>query len=273
LKTYRDIFETAFTSVIEDFNSTINVNKKLIFHLYSSWHYHFSIVEYIIYLHVNVVKSANLTYFEVQMSHSEVMEPFESLSIASFGSSTLPQPKSLYRPQNHQVFDTDDNIKQFYQTKITNYIDDIDGATRKNKYERFYNKTLPNIQAENSLNFVSPTKRLLHNRRQIRDIMNIDDIDGTRMKVVKGIVTTKRHVNPLEPVYDLPKYIEPEAIPTKFLRDTLDIKDIKGCAPKSFEINQPRDSYGVENIEGTRSTIKLVMTTAVLLIISLLTNS
>ena len=185
----------------------------------------------------------------------EALEPFESLSIASFGASTLPQPKH-YR--QNQIFDTDDSIKQFYQTKITNYIDDIDGATVKNKYERFYNKTLPNLHDNNSLNYVSSTKQLLQNRRQIRDVMNIDDIDGTRMKVVKGIVTTKRHVNPLEPIYDLPKYAERAITPPKFLRDTLNTKDIVGSTPKSLQVSRPRDSNRVEDIEGAKSKVKLV---------------
>lgn len=184
-------------------------------------------------------------------------EHFETLSIASFGASTLPRQQP-FRPRDHdKVFDTDDSIKNFYQTKITNYIDDIDGATVKNKYQRFLNKTLPaSLHDDNSLNFISPTKRILNNRRQVRDIMNIDDIEGTRMKVVKGIVTTNRHINPLEPIYDLPKYVEPIVPPPKFLRDTLDIKDIKGCTPKSFNVSQPRDPYQIDDIEGTRSKTK-----------------
>lgn len=167
------------------------------------------------------------------MSNDE--RQYESLSIATFGSSTLPR-----------------ETKQIYERKITNYIDDIDGAKRVNKYEKFYNKTLPNL---NEYSY-SKSNALSQHSRQVRDIMKIDDIDGTRQKVMTGIAITKRHVNPLEPNYDLPKSIERLNTPPKFLRDTLVISDIAGTSTKPQHTYETRNFYQVDDIEGTKSKIK-----------------
>lgn len=185
-------------------------------------------------------------------------DQYESMSIASFGASTLLEPKYNSKSHTTSIFGTDDNIKQFYQTKITNYIDDIDGATVKNKYERFCNKTLPNLNDQYSLmnESISSHKKILKNTTQIRDTMNIDDIEGTRTRVKNGMVKTKRHVNPLEPNYDLPTYVSKPATPPKFLRDTLNIRDIKGTTPHILRPYETRDLHSVDDIEGTQSTVK-----------------
>ena len=69
---------------------------------------------------------------------------------------------------------------------------------------------------------------------------------------------SKRNINPLQPKYNLPKVENyPPEIP-KFIRNSIDIKDIKGSSPKIFPISKTRDNfpkYG-NSIEGSKPKIK-----------------
>jgi len=57
------------------------------------------------------------------------------------------------------------------------------------------------------------------------------------------MMRTKRHVNPLVPEYDLPKFHTTSLIEPKFIRDTLDISDIDGTKTKPIKTNTFKIRY------------------------------
>ena len=66
---------------------------------------------------------------------------------------------------------------------------------------------------------------------------------------------TKRCTNPLEPKYNLPKVEEyPPEIP-KFIRDSIDIKDISGARPQKYFQWKTRETFPIDNhgIEGSKT--------------------
>ena len=66
---------------------------------------------------------------------------------------------------------------------------------------------------------------------------------------------TKRCTNPLEPKYTLPKVEEyPPPIP-KFIRDSIDIKDIQGAKPQKYFQWKTRETFPLDNhgIEGSKT--------------------
>ena len=66
---------------------------------------------------------------------------------------------------------------------------------------------------------------------------------------------TKRCTNPLEPKYNLPKVEEyPPEIP-KFIRDSIDIKDISGARPQKYFQWKTRETFPLNNhgIEGSKT--------------------
>ena len=66
------------------------------------------------------------------LGHNDHINQYESMSIASFGASTLLEPKYNSKSHSTSIFGTDDNIKQFYQTKIT-----LLGLAALISYQRF----------------------------------------------------------------------------------------------------------------------------------------
>ena len=108
-------------------------------------------------------------------------------------------------------------------------------------------------------------------------INKVDDIDRTNPKILhyplnkpeynltnKDIeksspqmnhLKTKRCTNPLEPKYNLPKVEEyPPEIP-KFIRDSIDIKDISGARPQKYFQWKTRETFPINNhgIEGSKT--------------------
>lgn len=158
------------------------------------------------------------------------MEEYHTLSIASLGNSTLSDAKS--KPQIHYVnynsdifSDLQQQKKQFkIQTHQTNDVSDIDGARPRTSKER---------------NYVSKS-------------LNVDDIDGARARFRDRILHTKRHTDPLQPEYQLPKAeIAPPENPP-FHRDPLMIDDIEGTRTSHRKIFPGRDFSDTSDIEGTK---------------------
>ena len=108
-------------------------------------------------------------------------------------------------------------------------------------------------------------------------INKVDDIDRTNPKILhyplnkpefnltnKDIeksspqmnhLKTKRCINPLEPKYNLPKVEEyPPEVP-KFIRDSIDIKDISGARPQKYFQWKTRETFPINNhgIEGSKT--------------------
>jgi len=163
-----------------------------------------------------------------------MLSQYETMSIAASGNPCLETA-----------------TKKSFQSRITNYIDDIDGSRNKNKYEKFYKDAIqystPEIEDHN------PLRRESH-RKTVRDALFIDDIDGTRRRVKDRMIETKRCTNPLEPVYKLPEVEIRIHTPPRFLRDSTRLDDIEGSSSAPLYNNRrtQRDPLKISDIEGSK---------------------
>eukprot|EP01039_Chlorochromonas_danica_P002693 gene2693-2943_t len=161
--------------------------------------------------------------------------PYQTMSIATPGPATLPRSDG----------------KRFAM-KQTNDISDIDGAHAAPSYRLYTNKpvfTQADIPG-------STSKVLCHGRNTRDNSLYIDDIEGTRRMIKDRMMRTNRHVNPLEPVYQLPSYAPLEASQPTFLRDNIDVSDIEGTKPKPKKEFATRDIMSIQDIEGARTGLK-----------------
>lgn len=157
-----------------------------------------------------------------------------SMSITSLGPSTMPKTSSHHRA-----------------VRISNNTSDVDGATRTtSQYERFANKP-PLLQSDV---FGSTSKPLTHTRNTMDNCLYIDDIDGARARVTDKMIVTKRHVNPLQPEYDLPAFEVAKPYEPKFVRHTMDFSDIEGTQSKPMMKFAPKNCTNkVDDIVGAQA--------------------
>ena len=80
----------------------------------------------------------------------------------------------------------------------------------------------------------------------------VDDIDGARTFIKDKMLPTGRHVDPLQPTYQLPSFNMFHDNETKFLRNTLDVSDIDGATPKVPKKYAPRETMP-NDIEGAQA--------------------
>lgn len=162
---------------------------------------------------------------------------YNSLSLASFGPATLDDSK-----RREVVLNKRDSFDP----------SDIEGTRFVNKHERFankYNTVEPPISGS--------TSKVLSKSRNVRDnTLYIDDIEGTRRKVKDRMARTNRHVDPLQPQYELPRYVATEPVIPKFVRDEFLIDDIEGTRSKPLYPNRPKDILSVNDIEGAKADWK-----------------
>ena len=129
---------------------------------------------------------------------------------------------------------------------LNNYTLDIGGAspTKRCLYIHKPDFTLINEDIEKS----SPS--CLHRYLDKPDYtLSNKDIEKSS-PVGHHCFNTSRHVNPLEPEYPLPTAISPfEEDKPKFLRNTLDVTDIKGAVPKKYIRYSIRDNINVNDID------------------------
>ena len=152
-----------------------------------------------------------------------------------------PMPNKKDSMSNRCLDETDFPKRKFKQlsTKrdfsLNNYSLDIEGAAPRSN-SIFINKTdftLTNQDIEKS----TPKKIIPEQSNKPNYILSNRDIEGS---LPRGhhVFKTSRHCDPLNPVYPLPsagvKF--PPEIP-KFLRNTLDIRDIPGAIPKENKLN------------------------------------
>ncbi len=84
---------------------------------------------------------------------------------------------------------------------------------------------------------------------------NLTNKDIEKSSPQMNHLKTKRCTNPLEPKYNLPKVEEyPPEIP-KFIRDSIDIKDISGARPQKYFQWKTRETFPLNNhgIEGSKT--------------------
>ena len=118
---------------------------------------------------------------------------------------------------------------------LNNYSLDIEGAAPRSN-SIFTNKTDFTLKKED-IEKASPKKMIPEKTNKPNYILNNRDIEGT---LPRGhhCFATSRHCDPLNPVYPLPSagIRFPPEVP-KFLRNTLDVRDIPGATPKENKIN------------------------------------
>ena len=84
---------------------------------------------------------------------------------------------------------------------------------------------------------------------------NLTNKDIEKSSPQMNHLKTKRCTNPLEPTYNLPKVEDyPPEIP-KFIRDSIDIKDISGARPQKYFQWKTRETFPINNhgIEGSKT--------------------
>ena len=138
--------------------------------------------------------------------------------------------------------------------------------------QRDWSANLYNLDIESSM-----PRRFGVFTNKVDFINKVDDIDRTNPKILHyplnkpeynltnkdieksspqmNYLKTKRSTNPLEPKYNLPKVEEyPPQIP-KFIRDSIDIKDIYGTKPQKYFKWKPRETFPINNydIEGSKT--------------------
>lgn len=158
--------------------------------------------------------------------------PYISMSIASFGAATLPREE-----------------KKVFAIKETNATSDIDGARPRST--KVWNK--PDMWDTRDVSG-SQSKSLHYQRSSAPDnSLRVDDIDGAQAKIRDKMLLTKRHTNPMQPEYHLPKAAEAPPHEPKFLRNTLDISDIDRAAPAVPVRYATRDPISVQDIVGAQA--------------------
>ena len=141
-------------------------------------------------------------------------------------------------------------VPHYYETRETNKTRDIDGAVPSVKYGKYTNK--PNLFEPADIDGAKPQR--LEKTRNVPDrSLYVDDIDGARTFIKDKMLRTGRHVNPLVPKYSLPSYTNYDHEPSKFLRNTLDVSDIDGAAPKIPRKFEPRVTMQADDIEGAQA--------------------
>ena len=163
-----------------------------------------------------------------------------------------PMPKRKDSMSNRGLDETDFPIKKFKQlsTKrdfsLNNYSLDIEGASPRSN-SIFTNKidySLKNQDIEKS----SPNKIIPEKTNKPNFNLTNKDIEGTEPRG-HHCFNTSRHVDPLNPKYPLPscpdKY--PLLVP-KFLRDTLDVRDIQGATVKKNLVNYSENEHNYMDV-------------------------
>ena len=155
-------------------------------------------------------------------------------SITSFGPATLENQK---RPTPSLA------------TRNINSVSDIAGASSNFKYNKFQNK--PDLFDTSDVSGSKP--KSLRTARNVMDTsLYVDDIDGARTFIKDKMLRTGRHVNPLQPTYDLPSYSIYPSEQKKFVRDTLDVSDVDGAAPRVPRKFEPRETMP-NDIDGAQA--------------------
>lgn len=154
---------------------------------------------------------------------------YTSLSVATLGPATLPKSSTELKDLSHcystETFNSSHSKKSLFNKPDFHSTSDIEGAAPKQTKN-------PNYQSK---------------------VLVIDDIEGTRARVRDRMHLTSRSVNPLNPEYKLPSFVEPEPYVPKFLRDTMEIDDIEGTRTKQKLALKERQTMNVNDIDGAQA--------------------
>lgn len=90
-----------------------------------------------------------------------------------------------------------------------------------------------------------------YQRRVPGDTMRVNDIDGATVLIKDKFLHTKRHEDPLQPNYKLPSYKVVPPVEPKFVKDSLSVDDIDGTRSSVKIVYQGRDTLKIDDIEGS----------------------
>jgi hypothetical protein len=102
----------------------------------------------------------------------------------------------------------------------------------------------------------APKQGLSHSRNCFHTLLVIDDIPGTRPKEKSKMLTTERHVNPLQPSYSLPSFQAAPIDAPRFLRDSMSVRDIDGAQPTHKKAATVKDVMNTSDISGAQASWK-----------------
>jgi len=124
----------------------------------------------------------------------------------------------------------------------TNYVGDIEGATRLDRWER---RNKPDHFSTDDI----PGSRPMTQQRARKTTFHCNsDIPGSS-SCIKSF-RTDRVVNPLQPEYNLPKSVMAPIPVPKFINDNMNISDIPGASPNASRPFETRDSHNVFDVPG-----------------------
>ena len=126
---------------------------------------------------------------------------------------------------------------------------DIEGASPSLKGYQYFNKPSYSNTTEN-IEKASP--------KQLHQQLNKPNYNLTTKDIEKayptktGFESKRIGTNPLNPVYQLPKFEINPSTPPKFIRDNINIFDIDGTKPEIYYKWNTRDSMNVNDIDGAK---------------------
>jgi hypothetical protein len=111
----------------------------------------------------------------------------------------------------------------------------------------YYNK--PSFFTTADIDGAQPKRQ--HQRSVPRNALRVDDIEGASVLIKDKFLHTKRHEDPLQPNYKLPSCkVAPPPEP-KFIKDTLNVDDIDGTRSTIKKVYSSRDTLRISDIEGS----------------------
>ena len=163
-----------------------------------------------------------------------------------------PMPKRKDSMSNRGLDETDFPKRKFKQlsTKrdfsLNNYSLDIEGAAPRSN-SIFTNKIDYSLKKED-IEKTSPKQIIPEKTNRPNFNLSNKDIEGTEPRG-HHCFSTSRHLDPLNPRYPLPSCNDkfPPLVP-KFLRDTLDVKDIPGATVKKNLVNYSENEHNYMDV-------------------------
>ena len=129
----------------------------------------------------------------------------------------------------------------------TKYVHAPSQIFNEEKAPKTYNK--PSFFGTADIDGAQP--RRSHQRSVPLDALRVDDIDGASVLIKDKFLHTKRHEDPLQPNYKLPscKVVPPPEV--KFVKNSLDVDDIEGTRSTIKKVYISRDTLRTSDIEGS----------------------
>lgn len=151
-------------------------------------------------------------------------------------------------------------VLQRFNTRETNRISDISGAapltTPETRFLKISNRS-DFMTSVKDIEGTTPKPYISKKPKEVLDYhLRNDDIEGSRPMMNK--IRISRQTNPVEPTYILPTSNQRPITPPKFLRDPLDISDIREQEPKSLHgvtvdlSKPPKPTQNIDDIQGAK---------------------